>query len=151
MLQVLTYPKIKPIALIFGIHQLFRMRKLLLFSLGLCLILTGCDAHVLYKLYVHNETGQQIQVAYTVHGKDSSLTIPVGEKAMLMEEWQINSGVKPYFNASDEVYWLKSLAVQSGSGTPHKGDLRLADRWEFERAGPVGLYHLYLKEADFGE
>jgi|GEM_PF-4623029 len=125
------------------------MRNLLLLSLAALLVLTSCDAQVLYKLYLHNDSQQTMHVNYSFHGKDSILTIPAGEKAMLMEQMQLNSGVKPYFTVSKEINWLNSLSASLEDGSQHLGDLRLVERWKFEREGPVGLYNLRLGEGDF--
>lgn len=124
-------------------------RAIRLLLLMAFLPLLGCETMVAYQFEVANAGTRQIDIAFQTPQLDTSLSIAAGGRTLLFERSQLNSGVKPYFEGSDTIWWFSKLAITADS-LPVKKEVRLVSFWTFsEKDKKTGLYLLTLGDQDF--
>lgn len=112
-------------------------------------VLPGCDAMVRYQFQVVNKTEHKLSVAYKVQRLDTTVVLPPGDRCQILEQQQLNSGVKPYFT-SDTIWWLDRLQIRRDDSARYPGEARLVRRWVFLRGEQdIGIYELTVKDDDF--
>jgi hypothetical protein len=112
-------------------------------------LLAGCDAMVHYQFHVVNSTSHKLQILYKAERLDTSLVLAPGDRRVIFEQQQLNSGVKPYFT-SDTIWWLERLQIMRDDSAAYRGEARLVKRWVFAPGDKgVGIYELTVQEGDF--
>jgi hypothetical protein len=112
--------------------------------------LLGCDTMVLYQFEVANESAKSIDVAFKTPQIDTTMHIDAGLSKVILERNQLNSGIKPYFEGSDTIWWFSKLAITSADSEVVSKEIRVASAWTFsEKDKRTGLYRLVLKDSDF--
>lgn len=112
-------------------------------------LLAGCDAMVRYQFHVVNSTSHKLQILYKAERLDTSLILAPGDRRLILEQQQLNSGVKPYFT-SDTIWWLERLQIMRDDSAAYRGEARLVKRWVFAPGDKgVGIYELTVQEGDF--
>lgn len=123
--------------------------RILFFSFLIAITLGSCDAMVTYQFRLQNGTTQDLYVTYTKASNDTTITLTPGNEALVLEQQELNSKTKPYFNEGDSIWWIKTLNATLPDGTPSSINLKIVDPWSFEADGDKGKYHLELKESFF--
>ncbi len=123
--------------------------RILFFSILIAFTLGSCDALVTYQFRLQNGTAQDLYVTYTRTSSDTTITLTPGNEALILEQQEINSGVKPYFKEGDSIWWIRTLGATLPDGTQNTTNLKEADHWSFEAEGDKGKYHMELKDSDF--
>jgi hypothetical protein len=112
--------------------------------------LVGCDTMVVYQFEVANVGTQRIDLAIQTSHTDTTMSMAASTSAMILERNQLNSGVKPYFEGADTIWWFSKLAITDASGRPVNKEVRLASFWTFdEKERKYGVYRLEIGDADF--
>ena len=122
-----------------------------LLMVGAALLFPACDALVDYRFLLTNNTSKELQVHIKTPQIDTLVTIPVSGQSLLLEKSQVNSGVKPFFEAQDTIWWFSELSCitlpDSHSVTK---EMRIAGNWTFSKGSDKkGVYALALVDADF--
>jgi hypothetical protein len=110
----------------------------------------GCESMVTYQFEVVNQGTRRIEVAVKSPQVDTAYGISAGASAVVLERGQLISGVKPYFEGTDTIWWFTRLEINNEDGSEVKNEVRLVSFWTFsEKDKQTGSYKLTLTDADF--